>query len=338
MMKTRIAINGFGRIGRLTLRAFSESSKKYDFDIVAVNDLQNIDAAIHLLKYDSAHGRFSGEIQKISDDEFFLDGKKIVYFSQKSVKELPWNRLNVNLVLECTGTLKTKELCGLHLESGTQKVLVSCPVEKVDNTIIYGINHDSLDSKNDVIVSNASCTTNCLAHIIKATYNATEIVNGFATTVHSYTGDQRLVDMNHGDLRRSRAAANSMIPTSTGATRAIEKIFPDLSGKLSGLSIRVPTQNVSLVDFTFTAAKKITENDLCRAIIQYSENISRDVFYYTEEPLVSVDFNHSPQSAIVDLSLIKVIDNTMGHIVAWYDNEWGFSNRLLDTAQKMLHP
>jgi glyceraldehyde 3-phosphate dehydrogenase len=338
MIKTRVAINGFGRIGRLTLRAFLESSKKYDFDIVAVNDLQNVDTAIHLLKYDSAHGRFNCDIQKISDDEFLLNGKKIVYLSQKSAEELPWRRLNVDLVLECTGILKTRELCALHLKAGAAKVLVACPVKDVDNTIVYGINHDSLRSDADVVVSNASCTTNCLAHVVKAIYNATGIANGFATTIHSYTGDQRLVDMNHADLRRSRAAAGNMIPTSTGVTQTIEKIFPDLRGKLSGLSIRVPTQNVSLVDFTFSATKKITESDLRRAIVEYSESASKDVFGYTEEPLVSVDFNHSPQSAIVDLSLTKVIDGAMGHVVAWYDNEWGFSNRLLDTTQKMLHP
>ncbi|MDR1982733.1 MAG: type I glyceraldehyde-3-phosphate dehydrogenase [Holosporaceae bacterium] len=338
MIKTRVAINGFGRIGRLTLRAFVESLKKYDFDIVAVNDLQNIDTALHLLKYDSAHGHFGGTVKKISNDEFWLNEKKVTYLSEKSAEKLPWRTLDIDLVLECTGILKTRELCSLHLQSGAKKVLISCPMEKADNTIVYGVNNNSLDGENDIIVSNASCTTNCLAHVIKAIHESIGIINGFATTIHSYTGDQRLVDMNHEDLRRSRAAAYSMIPTSTGITQAIEKIFPDLRGKLSGLSIRVPTQNVSLVDFTFTAAKKITENDIYQAIVRYSNTLPRDIFGYTEEHLVSVDFNHSPHSAIVDLSLTKVVDGTIGHVVAWYDNEWGFSNRILDTTQQMLYP
>jgi glyceraldehyde 3-phosphate dehydrogenase len=308
-----------------------------DLEIVAVNDLQSIDSAIYLLKYDSVHGRLENHVQKVSqNDAFAIDGREFAYFSEKLPDKLPWNELNIDLVLECTGTLKTKEECLSHLKAGAKKVLAACPVDDADNTIVYGVNHDSLDSRNDIIVSSASCTTNCLAHVVKAIHSEIKIKNGFATTIHSYTGDQRLVDMNHRDLRRSRAAACSMIPTSTGATKTIEKIFSELRGKLSGLSIRVPTQNVSMIDFTFTTFKKVTEEDVRSAIIKYSNSVSQNIFAYTDEPLVSIDFNHSPCSAIVDLPLTKVVDETTGHVVAWYDNEWGFSNRMLETAKKMI--
>jgi glyceraldehyde 3-phosphate dehydrogenase len=315
-----------------------EYAEKYDFNIVAINDLSDIDAAIHLLKYDSVHGRLNNDVQKISDNEFALDGKKLTYISEKLPQNLPWRELNVDLVMECTGTLKSKKECELHLEAGAKKVLISCPIDDVDNTIVYGINQDSLDYEKDTIVSNASCTTNCLAHVVNAIHKEIGIENGFATTVHSYTSDQRLVDTNHKDPRRSRAAASSMIPTSTGATKAIAHFFPELNGKLSGLSIRVPTPNVSLLDFTFTASRIITENDIRQAIIKYSNTLSKDIFDYTDELLVSSDFNHSPCSAMVDMSLIKIVDGRIGHVVAWYDNEWGFSVRMLDTAQKMLRP
>ncbi|MDR0580732.1 MAG: type I glyceraldehyde-3-phosphate dehydrogenase [Holosporaceae bacterium] len=330
----RVAINGFGRIGRLTLKAFLESSKKYNFDIVAVNDLQNIDTAMYLLKYDSIHGRFDGRVQKVSANEFRLNDRKLAYFSEKLPNQLPWKELNIDLVMECTGVLKTKELCELHLKAGAKKVLVSHPLDNADKTIVYGVNHDVLGD--DKIVSNASCTTNCLAHIINAIRANIKILNGFATTIHSYTGDQRLVDANHKDLRRSRAAAANIIPTSTGATHTIEKIFPEFSGKLFGSSIRVPTSNVSFMDFTFTSAEKIAIVDIQQAIIKYADDISNDIFTYTSDPVVSSDFNHCPCSAIADLSLINVVDETMGRVTAWYDNEWGFSHRMLDTAHKML--
>jgi glyceraldehyde 3-phosphate dehydrogenase len=336
----RVAINGFGRIGRLTLRALIESSgnakSNRNFDMVAVNDLQNLDASMYLLKYDSVHGRFGGSIEKISGNEFLLNGKKLSYFSEKSPQNLPWKELNIDLVMECTGVFKTRESCGLHLQAGAGKVLVSRPVDDAHNTIVYGVNHDSLDYEKDLIVSNASCTTNCLAHVINAVHRKIKILRGHATTVHSYTGDQRLIDTNHPDFRRSRAATSSIIPTSTGATKAIEKIFPDLAGKLSGLSLRVPTPNVSLVDFTFATAEKISGDEICRAIVEYSDTVSEDVFTYCEDSPVSVDFNHSPCSAIVDLPLTKVVDGTMGRVVAWYDNEWGFANRMLDTAEEMI--
>jgi glyceraldehyde 3-phosphate dehydrogenase len=289
---------------------------------------------MYLLKYDSIHGRFDGRVQKISANEFRLNDRKLAYFSEKLPNQLPWKELNIDLVMECTGALKTKELCELHLKAGVKKVLVSHPLDNADRTVVYGVNHDVLGD--DKIVSNASCTTNCLAHIINAIRADIKILNGFATTIHSYTGDQRLVDANHKDFRRSRAAATNIIPTSTGATHTIERIFPELSGKLSGSSIRVPTSNVSLMDFTFTTTSKIAITDIQQAIIRYADAISDDIFTYTSDPVVSSDFNHCPCSAIVDLSLINVVDETMGRVTAWYDNEWGFSHRMLDTAHKML--
>ncbi|MDR0968441.1 MAG: type I glyceraldehyde-3-phosphate dehydrogenase [Holosporaceae bacterium] len=330
----RAAINGFGRIGRLTLRAFTEFSNEYGFEIVLVNDPQCVDSALHLFKYDSIHGRFNEEVQKISDDEFELNGKRLKYISERRPEKISWSDLGVDFIFECTGAFKSKESCGLHLKSGAKKVLISCPANDADNTIVYGVNHDSLQAT-DAVVSCASCTTNCLAHVVKALRDEIGIANGFATTVHSYTPDQRLTDASHKDPRRARAAAGSMIPTSTGATKAIEKIFPELKGKLSGLSVRVPTPNVSMIDFTFTASKKITEDDIRRAFIKYASAAPKDVFACVDEPLVSIDFNHSPQSAIVDLPLIKVVDETIGHVVAWYDNEWGFSKRMLDLAREM---
>jgi glyceraldehyde 3-phosphate dehydrogenase len=330
----KAAINGFGRIGRLTLRAYIEYLKEYDFEIAAVNDPQKIDSALHLFKYDSVHGRFNGDVQKISENEFELNGKRLAYLSERSPEKVSWRELGVDFVFECTGAFKTMESCGLHLKSGAKKVLVSCPVGDADNTIVYGVNCESL-KESDAIVSCASCTTNCLAHVVKAIHGEIGIANGFATTVHAYTGDQRLTDASHKDLRRARAAACGMIPTSTGATKAIEKIFPELKGKLSGLSVRVPTQNVSMLDFTFTASRKITEDDIRQAFLKHASAASKDVFECVDEPLVSTDFNHSSQSAIIDLPLTKVVDGTMGHVVAWYDNEWAFSKRMLDLANIM---
>lgn len=333
----KVAINGFGRIGRLILRAFWERSTA-NFDIVAINDLQNLDTALHLLKYDSAHGHIGGNVQKIAADEFEMNANRFTYLSEKCPDKLPWRDLKIDLVLECTGMLKTRSQCEAHIRAGASRVLVSRPVDDADNTIVYGVNHKSLDFRKDFVVSNASCTTNCLAHIVKAVHQWIGIERGFATTIHSYTGDQRLVDTNHTDLRRSRAAACSMIPTSTGATKTIERIFPELGEKLSGLSIRVPTPNVSMVDFTFVAAKKITENDLRQVIVDYSASTvsqlsgDKNIFSYTDDQLVSCDFNTYPHSAIVDIPLLKVIDGNLGHVVAWYDNEWGFSHRMLDTA------
>jgi glyceraldehyde 3-phosphate dehydrogenase len=330
-----IAINGFGRIGRLVLRAFFETNKKYSIKIVAINDLLDIDTAIHLLKYDSVHGKFNVDVQKISNSELSINEHRLVYLSCKSPDELPWKNLKIDIVLECTGVFNKRNSCMKHLSAGAKKVLISSPASDVDKTVVFGVNSDSLDKTNDIIISNASCTTNCLAPIVKAIHDEIGILNGLATTIHSYTGDQRLVDMNHRDLRRSRAAALNMIPTSTGATNAIEKIFPELAKKLSGLSIRVPTPNVSLLDFSFTAARDIAEDDINAAIVRRADSDLNGIMGYTYDSLVSCDFNHDIRSAIVDLPLTKVVDRTVGRIIAWYDNEWGFSHRMLDVAEIM---
>jgi glyceraldehyde 3-phosphate dehydrogenase len=332
----KISINGFGRIGRLVLRAFWESSKKYNFEIIAINDLLPVDSAIYLLKYDSVHGKLDCDVQKISETEISIDGKKITYLSHQSPEMLPWKELGIDLVMECTGVFKTKDDCLAHLKAGARKVLISAPSDSADKTIVFGVNDGSINPQMDLIISNASCTTNCLAPIVKTIHEQIGIVNGFATTIHSYTGDQRLVDMNHKDMRRARAAALNMVPTSTGATKAIEKIFPELKGKLSGLSIRVPTPNVSMIDFTFVVAQNTSIKEINTAVVAYSNNQLKDILGYVNDPLVSSDFNHSPLSSIVDCSLTKVIDDRTVHLVAWYDNEWGFSNRMLDTASKML--
>ncbi|GHT92673.1 glyceraldehyde-3-phosphate dehydrogenase [Alphaproteobacteria bacterium] len=331
----KVAINGFGRIGRLVLRAFFESNK-YDFEIVTINDLLDIDSALHLLKYDSVHGPFSCDVQKISNTLFSINGKRITYVSEKSPENLPWNEFGIDLLLECTGVFKTKAQCQAHLKAGAKRVLISCPSNDVDRTVVYGVNDDSIDKANDFVISNASCTTNCLAPLVRAIHGEIGIMSGFATTVHSYTGDQRLIDAGHLDMRRARAAALNMIPTSTGATKAIEQIFPELTGRLSGLSIRVPTANVSMVDFTFQTSLRTTAEDLNAAVVRYSNGPLKGVLGYTDESLVSSDFNHNPLSSIIDTQLTKVIAGNMAHMVAWYDNEWGFSNRMLDVARCFL--
>ncbi|MDR1335062.1 MAG: type I glyceraldehyde-3-phosphate dehydrogenase [Holosporaceae bacterium] len=329
----KIAINGFGRIGRLVFRAFFESNDNPDWEIAVINDLQSIDTAMHLLRHDSIHGRFRGEIIKISPNELLVNGGRILYFSEKSPTALSLD--GVDLVLECTGIFKNRKSCQLHLDAGAKKVLISSPADDVDKTVVFGVNCDTLQST-DLIISNASCTTNCLAPVMEAIHREIRILNGFVTTIHSYTGDQKLVDAIHSDPRRSRAAALNMIPTSTGATKTIELIFPELRGKLSGLSIRVPTANVSLVDCTFTLAKNVSVNDIHDVIEKYSYGRLHNILGYTEEKLVSSDFNHCPLSAVVDFSLTQVISGNFAHVVAWYDNEWGFANRMLDMAKKIL--
>jgi glyceraldehyde 3-phosphate dehydrogenase len=317
------------------LRAFFES-EKHNFEIVGINDLSDIDTAIHLLKYDSSHGKFNLKVEKLSGTELLIHDKKISYISQKLPEKLPWKDLGIDLVFECTGMFNKKILCQSHIAAGAKKVLISCPAEDVDRTVIYGVNSESIDKENDIILSNASCTTNCIAPIVKVIAGSVGIQNGFVTTIHSYTGDQRLTDMYHKDQRRTRAANVNMIPTSTGATKSIEKIFPELKGKLSGLSVRVPTPNVSMIDFTFTSTKVTTAEEINDIIRKCSEHKLKGILNYTTENLVSCDFNHDPHSAIVDLQLTKVVDGNLCHVVAWYDNEWGFSNRMLDVASKLF--
>lgn len=333
----RLAVNGFGRIGRLVLRAIFENHKEKNLEVVAINDLQEIDTSVHLFKYDSIHGYFGKEVKKISEDQISIAEKNLSYFSKKNPKDLPWKDLDVDLVLECTGIFKTKEDCSLHLEAGAKKVLLSCPGNNLDKTIIYGVNDEILNKENDKIISCGSCTTNCLAPIVKVLNSEFGIVKGFASTIHSYTGDQNIIDRSHKDLRRARAAAVNIIPTTTGAAKAIEKIFPELKGKLSGVAYRIPTPNVSLLECNFVLQKNTTLDDLKNIIIRWSDSgFKPNILGYTNENLVSSDFNHSPYSSMIDLSLLKVIDDNFVNIVSWYDNEWGFSNRMVDNASLMF--
>jgi len=329
----RLAINGFGRIGRLILRAIFENHQEKNLEVVAINDLQNIDTSIHLLKYDSVHGCFGKEVKKISENKMLISEKTVNYFSEKNPEDLPWKDLDVDLVMECTGIFKTKEACSSHLKAGAKKVLLSCPGNDLDKTIIYGVNDEIIDKENDKIISCGSCTTNCLAPIVKVLNTEFGIVKGFTSTIHSYTGDQNIIDRAHKDLRRARAAATNIIPTTTGAAKAIEKIFPELAGKLSGVAYRVPTPNVSLLESNFVLQKNITLDELKQAIIKWADSkFKPNVLGYTNENLVSSDFIHSPYSSVLDLSLLKVIDGNFINVVSWYDNEWGFSNRMIDNA------
>lgn len=327
----RVAINGFGRIGRLYFRAIFEASREGKINVAAVNDLQNIDCALHLLRHDSVHGAFAADVKKISDSEFSVNGHVIKYLSERDPSCLPWKEMDIDLVAECTGVFRSREQSFQHVSAGAKKVLISCPSKTADKTVIFGVNHTDL-SPDDVIISNGSCTTNCLAPIVKILQENFGIVSGHLLTIHSYTGDQRIVDLSHKDLRRARAAGINMIPTSTGATSTIETIFPELTGKLSGLSVRVPTPNVSMIDFTFSVKNKIDTDSLKKIIKQYADSSLKNILGYTEEELVSSDFNRTPLSAAVDLQLTGAIDDHNGHVVAWYDNEWGFSNRMSDVS------
>jgi len=332
----KVAINGFGRIGRLVLRAIFENDRENDLEVVAINDLENIDTSVHLLKYDSVHGFFNKAVSKISENKVRIGSREVYYYSERNPQDLPWESLDVDLVMECTGVFKTKEACSLHLKAGARKVLLSCPGKDLEKIIIFGVNDDIL-SKEDKIVSSGSCTTNCLTPIVKILDSEFGIDKGFASTIHSYTGDQNIVDTGHADLRRARAAAINIIPTTTGATKSVEKIFPQLKGKLQGAAYRVPTPNVSLVDCNFSLKKNTTLEQLKEIIIKWADfKFKPNVLGYTRENLVSSDFNHSPYSSIVDLSLVKVIDGNFVNIVSWYDNEWGFSNRMIDNACLMF--
>jgi glyceraldehyde 3-phosphate dehydrogenase len=329
-MAVRVGINGFGRIGRLVFRAAMESKRK-DIEFVAINDLGTPEANAHLLKYDSVHGTYPGKIEA-GKDHIKVDGKKVKVLSERDPAKLPWGKLGVDVVLECTGIFTSKEAAGKHLEGGAKKVLVSAPASGADITVVYGVNHDQM-KKSHTIVSNASCTTNCLVPVAHVLDQTVGIRHGFMTTIHSYTGDQPSVDTLHKDLRRARAAALSMIPTSTGAARATGLVLPELKGKLDGTSIRVPTANVSLVDLTIEAKKKTTAEAINEAMVKASKgNRLKGILAVSDEPLVSSDFNHSPASSTFDLTQTQVLDDTCVRVLSWYDNEWGFSNRMSDTA------
>ena len=334
-MAVRVGINGYGRIGRNVLRALFESKRQSEIEIVAINDLGNAETNAHLTKYDSAHGKFPGTVV-VENGKMVVNGHVIQVLSERNPENLPWKKLNIDVVLECTGFFASKEKAKAHLVGGAKKVLISAPAGKdVDATIVYGVNHHLLKSS-DVVVSNASCTTNCLAPLVKPLNEKIGIESGLMTTIHSYTNDQVLTDVYHTDLRRARSATQSMIPTGTGAAAAVGLVLPELNGKLDGYAVRVPTLNVSLVDLTFKASRKTSTEEISQILKSASENELNGILEYNEEPLVSIDFNHNPHSSIYESSQTKVIGGDMVKVLSWYDNEWGFSNRMLDTTLAMM--
>jgi glyceraldehyde 3-phosphate dehydrogenase len=332
-MTIRVAINGYGRIGRNILRAHYEGNKYPDIQIVAINDLGDVATNVHLTRYDSTHGKFPGDVS-ISGKDMLVNGDRITVTAERDPKKLPWKDLNIDIVFECTGFFTDKAKAAGHLEAGAKKVLISAPGTGVDATIVYGVNHKDLKAEH-TIVSNASCTTNCLANIVKPIHDAIGIERGLMNTIHSYTNDQHLLDVYHSDLRRARAAGQSMIPTNTGAASAVGLVLPELNGKLDGFAVRVPTANVSLVDFTFDVKRATTPEEINAAIKACAMGANKGVLSYNDEPLVSVDFNHDSSSAIFDASYTKVKD-TLVKVLAWYDNEWGFSNRMLDVTAALM--
>jgi len=330
-MTIRVAINGYGRIGRNILRAHYEGGKKHDLQIVALNDLGDAQTNAHLTKYDTAHGRFPGTVE-VDGDYLVVNGDRIRVCAQKDPAQLPWKELGVDVVLECTGLFTSKAKTSAHVTAGAKKVIISAPGDKdVDATVVYGVNHNVLKAAHTVI-SNASCTTNCLAPLVKALHDRIGVVNGLMTTIHAYTNDQVLTDVYHKDLRRARSATMSMIPTKTGAAAAVGLVLPELNGKLDGYAMRVPTINVSIVDLVFVAKRATTVDEVNAAVKQAADTDLKDILVYNKDPLVSIDFNHHPASSIFDATLTKVSEGTLVKVCAWYDNEWGFSNRMLDTT------
>jgi glyceraldehyde 3-phosphate dehydrogenase len=326
-MTVKVAINGFGRIGRNVLRAIIESGRE-DIEVVAINDLGPVETNAHLVRYDSVHGRFPGTVT-VSGDTIDVGRGPIKVTAERDPKALPWK--DVDIALECTGIFTDRAKAAMHLENGSKRVIVSAPASGADKTIVFGVNHEAL-SKDDLVISNASCTTNCLAPVAYALNKAIGIDKGFMTTIHSYTGDQPTLDTLHKDLYRARAAAMSMIPTSTGAAKAVGLVLPELNGKLDGVAIRVPTPNVSVVDFKFIASRPTTVEEINGAIRQMADGSLNGILGYTDEKLVSMDFNHDSRSSVFHMDQTKVMDGTFCRVLSWYDNEWGFSNRMADTA------
>jgi glyceraldehyde 3-phosphate dehydrogenase len=330
-MTIKVAINGFGRIGRMVLRAHYEAKKKHDLQFVAVNDLGDAQTNAHLLKYDTAHGPFPARVE-VKEKALVVNGDSIQVVAERDPAKLPWRSLGVDIVLECTGLFTSKAKAGAHIQAGAKKVVISAPGEKdVDRTVVYGVNHKTLKDS-DTVISNASCTTNCLAPLVKAIDDRIGVAAGLMNTIHSFTNDQVLTDVFHKDLRRARSATHNMIPTKTGAAAAVGLVLPHLNGKLDGYSIRVPTINVSIVDLTFVAKKPTTVEEVNRAVKQACDSDLKGILEYSTEPLVSSDFNHNPASSIFDSTLTRVSDGTLVKVSSWYDNEWGFSNRMLDVA------
>jgi len=334
-MAVRVAINGYGRIGRNIMRALYESGRTDEIKIVAINDLGDANSNAHLTQYDTAHGTFPGTIS-VDDGDLMVNGDRVKVFAERDPAKLPWAELEVELVMECTGFFRSREAAGAHLAAGAKKVIISAPGQGMDNTVVYGVNHDSLSASDDII-SNASCTTNCLAPLAKVLHDSIGIEHGLMTTIHAYTNDQVLTDVFHSDLRRARSATMSQIPTKTGAAAAVGLVLPELNGKLDGFSMRVPTINVSVVDLCFTASRPTTVERVNAAVKAACEGSMKGVMAYNEAPLVSIDFNHNPHSSIFDASLTKVMEGTLVKVLSWYDNEWGFSNRMLDTTLALVN-
>jgi len=335
-MTIRVAINGYGRIGRNVLRAHYESGKKHDIEIVAINDLGKPETNAHLTQYDTAHGKFNGEV-KVEGDYLVVNGDKIKVLAERDPSKLPWKDLNVDVVLECTGLFTSKEKASAHLAGGAKKVIISAPGGKdVDATVVYGVNQGVLKAS-DTVISNASCTTNCLAPLVKPLHEKIGLLNGLMTTIHAYTNDQVLTDVYHSDLRRARSATHSMIPTKTGAAAAVGLVLPELNGKLDGFAVRVPTINVSLVDLSFVAARDTTVEEVNKILKEASESKElKGILDYNDKPLVSIDYNHNPASSTFDSTLTKV-SGRLVKVTSWYDNEWGFSNRMLDTTVALMN-
>ncbi|MCL4780091.1 MAG: type I glyceraldehyde-3-phosphate dehydrogenase [Gammaproteobacteria bacterium] len=335
-MPVKVAINGYGRIGRNVLRALYESKRSGEISVVAINDLGDANTNAHLTRYDTAHGKFPGTVA-VEGDYMVVNGDRIRVLARRNPAELPWGELGVDVVLECTGFFTSKEKASAHLQAGAKKVVISAPGGKdVDATIVYGVNHQSLKASHTVI-SNASCTTNCLAPLVKPLHDKIGLVGGLMTTIHAYTNDQVLTDVYHEDLRRARSATMSMIPTKTGAAAAVGLVLPELNGKLDGFAMRVPTINVSVVDLTFTAARATTVEEVNGILKAASEGELKGILGYNTDPLVSVDFNHDPRSSVFDATQTRVSGGTLVKVLSWYDNEWGFSNRMLDTTLALIN-
>ncbi|MET0193562.1 MAG: type I glyceraldehyde-3-phosphate dehydrogenase [Hyphomicrobiaceae bacterium] len=331
-MTLKIAISGFGRIGRNVLRAIAEAKRK-DLTVVAINDLVSAKDNAHFFKYDSVHGRFPGEV-KVDGDILDVGMGPIKVLAERDPKKLPWKDLGIDIVMECTGIFTDREKAAAHLEAGAKRVLVSAPSKGADLTVVYGVNHDKLTAEHKV-VSNASCTTNCLAPVAKVLNDLVGIKSGFMTTIHAYTNDQNVLDQAHSDMRRARAAAMNMIPTSTGAAAAVGLVLPELKGKLDGTAIRVPTPNVSVVDLKFIPGRETSVDEINKAMDAASKQQLKGILGVTNEPLVSIDFNHNPNSSTFDLTQTQIVDGRLVRVLSWYDNEWGFSNRMADTAVAM---
>ena len=331
-MTIRVAINGFGRIGRNVLRAIVEA-KRHDIEVVGINDLAPVETNAHLLRFDSVHGRFPGEV-KITGDAISVGNGKMKVTAIKDPATLPWKELGVEIALECTGIFTSREKARAHVSAGAKRVIISAPADGADLTVVYGVNHDKL-TRDHTIISTASCTTNCLAPVAKLIHDAVGIDKGFMTTVHSYTNDQPTLDQVHKDLYRARGAVINMIPTSTGAAKAVGFVLPELAGRLDGVAIRVPTPNVSVVDFKFVAKRPTTKDEINSAVKRAAEQQLKGILGYTEAPNVSSDFNHDAHSSVFAIDQTKVLDTTLVRVMSWYDNEWGFSNRMVDTAVAM---